>query len=1159
MGKIRKLMVFGALTIMLMLTVVITGDKLSFADEMTDEEVASDTDAEPATEKEGEKQGLAFFVEQITAQGTSYSTSMNTSSCDSYVGKIPSPDRYYSWCVNWTIPLANGSFKSICDDIWHSKRTMACNTFVNEALTRLLGHNVSMTSATANDVLHGENFHCFFGTSDSQGNHPAPRLIAEIDGSGNLEYVNNDVVGNYRNGDILVYYKKVNNVLIPAHMAIAAIQEDGTIAQYQASQLTSTTNDYVRLETLGYYLSGARNNAVSYGLYVEIYRRYGYGKISIKKQINGQAPENARVSAEGIRFDVYKAVNNSNTMLSYNDKIASFVSDAKGSCTVSEVNTQYVSAENIGRDVLSGLPGGRYVVFEDTGNSAILSEGKEFKTISVEEGNNNTFATSFYLYSKHDGASKTMGYGGEYPYYYNYKGNPQYYCTLSIEVAEGVYKEITVDNSYDNEYSLKLIKESSEKNISDGLDTYSLVDAGYAVYSDEESARVAQENNYASLSGYVGLLTTGQDGTSNVITGLRKQKYYVKEVMTPKGYIKSENIYTADLGDESLLQDDTYILYVEDVPEYYRLDILIDKKDAVDNTPIEGAEFTIEYFDMPYEAVENNMIEAAPRRVWHVKTDSDGIVIADDAHKIGGDEWFKNSMGEIVFPEGIITVHETKAPEGYIADSNEYIRKLGLNAETGAFEFETINIHEVPDMQCIEIIKTGENPQGECTALSNVGFSACNVKDLELGAEGKYIWDDEKRIEFGPDGSLELFTDEEGYAKSAMLRYGTYMIRETTIPEHYISVDDFFVTISKEDTPVHKIELVNRHISGRLKLHKLGVEYEETEDKEWQRVEMPLADIQFGVYAAEDIMTYDGNSVFYAAGALVEEIKTDTEGNAMTTKPLPEGRYRVSESVTSEEYVASEDIYFDMEYPDDIDDCTVKDTEYISEYELCVSNYKKPEIKTQAWNEATGEKEAVAGEKITIADNIFYKNLITGRRYDVYGTVMDKASGQPIVVDGKELIVSDSFIAVNGVGTYKLAFPEINTSDLGGKELVVFEKIYIAGTDELIASHEDIEDVGQTIYIKEFPEEETEATTTEETSTEKLTTEELTTEETTTTEVTTEAATTEWKEEVKGVSITSPKTGNDKYIVVIVDIMLISLVLTLVVLMLKMHNETKQN
>ncbi|MGX7200649.1 VaFE repeat-containing surface-anchored protein [Enterococcus nangangensis] len=157
----------------------------------------------------------------------------------------------------------------------------------------------------------------------------------------------------------------------------------------------------------------------------------------------------------------------------------------------------------------------------------------------------------------------------------------------------------------------------------------------------------------------------------------------------------------------------------------------------------------------------------------------------------------------------------------------------------------------------------------------------------------------------------------------------------------------------------------------------------------------------------------------------------------------------------------------------------------------------KEKLHTTATNAEDGSKDFDALKSITINDKVDFTDLISGKEYTVYGVIMDKSTGKPLLVDGKEVQSSVTFVAAEGTvkaltsGT-TLVNPEdaktgkeetaseVNTdvtlvsgsvnvsftldgSSLAGKELVVFEDLKRG--DITLAVHHDLNDKGQTVKV----------------------------------------------------------------------------------------------
>ena len=120
---------------------------------------------------------------------------------------------------------------------------------------------------------------------------------------------------------------------------------------------------------------------------------------------------------------------------------------------------------------------------------------------------------------------------------------------------------------------------------------------------------------------------------------------------------------------------------------------------------------------------------------------------------------------------------------------------------------------------------------------------------------------------------------------------------------------------------------------------------------------------------------------------------------------------------------------------------------------------------TTAYDKATKDSVAQADKNITLADTVSYKNLEPGKEYSVTGTVYVKETNKPLQVNGKDLTKTVKFTPSEPDGTVDVEF-EINTRDLRGKTLVVFEDVSYKGISVFV--HADIDDEGQTVYIPEI-------------------------------------------------------------------------------------------
>ena len=129
-----------------------------------------------------------------------------------------------------------------------------------------------------------------------------------------------------------------------------------------------------------------------------------------------------------------------------------------------------------------------------------------------------------------------------------------------------------------------------------------------------------------------------------------------------------------------------------------------------------------------------------------------------------------------------------------------------------------------------------------------------------------------------------------------------------------------------------------------------------------------------------------------------------------------------------------------------------------------------PEVKTTAEDAKTGNHTSLAEEKVKIKDIVQYRNLIPGKKYTVIGTLIDKDTGEMLMISGKPVMSSVTFTAEKPDGEIEMIF-ELDGSALEGKTVVVFEDIFYE--DVRVGSHADLSDEDQSI---QFPEVKTQAT-----------------------------------------------------------------------------------
>ena len=85
-----------------------------------------------------------------------------------------------------------------------------------------------------------------------------------------------------------------------------------------------------------------------------------------------------------------------------------------------------------------------------------------------------------------------------------------------------------------------------------------------------------------------------------------------------------------------------------------------------------------------------------------------------------------------------------------------------------------------------------------------------------------------------------------------------------------------------------------------------------------------------------------------------------------------------------------------------------------------VDDQPRPRLGTEATDKADGDHMIAPEGKVTVVDEVAYANLVSGKAYTVEGTLMDKATGRPLQIDGAEVTSERDFAPIAPFGTVKM-------------------------------------------------------------------------------------------------------------------------------------------
>ena len=393
-------------------------------------------------------------------------------------------------------------------------------------------------------------------------------------------------------------------------------------------------------------------------------------------------------------------------------------------------------------------------------------------------------------------------------------------------------------------------------------------------------------------------------------------------------------------------------------------------------------------------------------------------------------ETFKtDEKGQFTFPEklkwGTYFLEEIHAPNGYL--TGELLEFKVTDGTT----WEKPLVIEYYDEPVMGKIRLEKRDSMTSELVDGAEFDLIAAEDI-----------------ITPDGTRQLkkgdvadhVTTKNGAAESGKLYLGSYEVRETKQPEGYVLNDEVYsVTLEYEDqtTPivVQSVNVTNSPVKVRI----VKV------DAESGKV---LSGVEFKIWKK----TIDKDE---SDSGITEAILRETDENGrIELEYLVPGTYCIQETGSSYGYTPDDRIReFVVSEDGRIDGKAIG--------EIRITN-TLIEIWTQASDKADGDKIISADEDTAIVDKVFYTNLMPGREYTVRGILMDKSTGKPLLVNGKEVISERTFIAEKPDGEVKIDFT-FDASLLGGKTIVVFEKLIYEGKE--IAMHEDMNDIEQSIEI----------------------------------------------------------------------------------------------
>lgn len=655
--------------------------------------------------------------------------------------------------------------------------------------------------------------------------------------------------------------------------------------------------------------------------------------------------------------------------------------------------------------------GAEFQIYLKSSGSFVNADKDERDTIVCDEdGFASTKLLPYGVYTVH----QTKGWDGR---------EKITYFDVFINTDGKTYKFLINNKNFESYLKVvKLDKETGKRIPYEG--------AAFEIY-DSNNHRITMQYTYPQVTS-IHTFYTNKEGYLITPEKLPYGDYTLKEVQAPYGYVLDDTPIPFSITQENS-STDTGVTVVKikarDVAQKGVINItktgeifssveenkgVYTPKYSVGN--LKGAVFEI------YAAEDITTLDGTVRYdqgslVDTITTDDDGVAKSKELYL------------------GKYTVIEKTAPNGYVHNAAKYDAELtyaGQNVSVTSTDLSVYNERQKVSASLKKVMAEDKTFNiGNNGEITSVRFGIYANEDIKA-SNGEII----------PKDALITFAncDKNGsIVFDCDLPVGfKWYVKEIATDEHYILSDtkyEFDTEYQGQDVKVIDIKvnngevIKNNLIYGSVQGLKI--------DRETQEV---IKGATFGLFKSDTTEFTENKAILTAV--------TDENG-VFVFNNIPYGEYLIKELKPADGYLDNEDVFT----------VTIKDNEQV--VELTAINDKVPELKTTAT--VNGKKEVIAKGEITIKDTVEYKHLVPNTEYVIKGTLIDKSTGKPFKVKGKEITSTVKFVPDKADGKLEVTFTFDGSAIKKDTELVVFETLYRDGVE--IAVHADLKDKGQTVTI----------------------------------------------------------------------------------------------
>ena len=522
----------------------------------------------------------------------------------------------------------------------------------------------------------------------------------------------------------------------------------------------------------------------------------------------------------------------------------------------------------------------------------------------------------------------------------------------------------------------------------------------------------------------------------------------------------------------SMVTDDGVIYEFTMADEVVRGGVLIEKRDLESGllTPLGGASLDGTLFEITNKSVNPVYVNGAlyePGEVCATIEVVDGIAQTDAR----------------ALPYGTYQMVESKPGEGYL-HTDQIVRSFQIRKDGEIIEFRDGDAaYNQVIRGDLQFVKVGEGGGANMGRFANVAFkltsqttgeshivvtdengevrtvSEWNPHSQNTNGNDEItdetLWDDHNGTWFGltTEGWMVDVQDE-----LCALPYDTYTLEELRCAgnEGYELVKVPNITISRNNTTIY-LGTLDDQFEG---VPEIGT----TATVDGEHTAEPAGEVTI-----VDTVTYKNLKVgqtYKVSGVLMDKSTEEPllMGEQQITAELEftpdsaDGTVELTYTLDASALAGKAVVVFEDLYQDETLVASHADLEDVGQ----TVTFGQPSIGTMAT--VNGEKTVEPAEQITITDTVEYSGLTVGQEYKLSGVLMDKGTGDPLVIGEEQVTSEATFTPSESSGTIDVLFT-FDASALVNKSAVVFETLFQGETE--IASHQDIEDEGQTVSFLE--------------------------------------------------------------------------------------------